>query len=359
MDFDELIDFSQYVPEGTDVTNTELQNDQNQDVDNDDDSNNQDDPYKDIFNSDDDNNQDQNNNDGNGDNDDDDDEPKDLISMILKDKGYSNPDEIQILDENGEVENVKFSDLSIEEQRQILSAPDFVLSDDEIETINFLRQNNTTLKDLVAYREQLAVDNAKKELEDQNFIVNNATDDQLFLADLKSKYPNLTDDELLEELEDAKYNEEIFNKKVQSLREQYKQIEEQTRKEKEEAARKQDEDNWNQAYNTFLGIARDTDTLYSMDLDDQDKDDVLRFLLERDATGKTGFLKLLDDPKSLFHLAWFATKGGQAFTTIHQFYQKQLDTAKRDNKQAGRTSSIRKPSNRQEDKYDMNKFFSK
>ena len=201
MDFDELIDFSQYVPEGTDVTNTELQNDQNQDVDNDDDSNNQDDPYKDIFNSDDDNNQNQNNNDGNGDGDDDDDEPKDLISMILKDKGYSNPDEIQILDENGEVENVKFSDLSIEEQRQILSAPDFVLSDDEIETINFLRQNNTTLKDLVAYREQLAVDNAKKELEDQNFIVNNATDDQLFLADLKSKYPNLTDEELLEELE--------------------------------------------------------------------------------------------------------------------------------------------------------------
>ena len=100
------------------------------------------------------------------------------------------------------------------------------MSDDEIETINFLRQNNTTLKDLVAYREQLAVDNAKKELEDQNFIVNNATDDQLFLADLKSKYPNLTDEELMEELEDAKYNEEIFNKKVQALREQYKQIEE-------------------------------------------------------------------------------------------------------------------------------------
>jgi len=60
--------------------------------------------------------------------------------------------------------------------------------------------------------------------------------------------------------------------------------------------------------------------MYTLDIDDQDKDDVLRFLLERDATGKTEFIKLLDNPAALFHLAWFATKGGQAIGTIHQFY---------------------------------------
>jgi len=115
-----------------------------------------------------------------------------------------------------------------------------MLTDEEIDTINFLRHNNTTLRDVIAYREKLAVEASKKDSDNQHFIVDDATDEQLFIADLKSKYPSLTDEELRDELEDAQYNEETFKKKVDALREQYKALEQQERKEAEENAKKEE-----------------------------------------------------------------------------------------------------------------------
>ena len=43
-------------------------------------------------------------------------------------------------------------------------------------------------------------------------------DDELFVADLKSKYPNFTDNELLDKLDAAKINEDLYNKEVAELR---------------------------------------------------------------------------------------------------------------------------------------------
>jgi len=47
--------------------------------------------------------------------------------------------------------------------------------------------------------------------------------------DLQSKIPNITEDEAVEELTNAKNNEELFQKKVEALRNEYKAKEDEER----------------------------------------------------------------------------------------------------------------------------------
>ena len=67
----------------------------------------------------------------------------------------------------------------------------------------------------------------------KTYTIDEYSNDELYLADLKNKYPTLTDEELLSELDSAKLNEELFNKKTEAIRQQYKEIEEQQLKDQE------------------------------------------------------------------------------------------------------------------------------
>lgn len=100
--------------------------------------------------------------------------------------------------------------------------------------------------------------------------------------------------------------------------------------------------------------------MYSLELEDQDKDDVLRCLLEKDAQGQSKFIKLLEDPKMLFRLAWFAEKGDEAFDTIHQYYKKEIETARRGKPTVpGRNSEVvrgTKPAKNNDDKFGLSEY---
>lgn len=257
-------------------------------------------------------------------------EPVDLIDALLQSKGIQNG-KILIVNDANEEEEIDFNDLSDAEKLEILTQNPVNnnLTNEEINTINYLRQNRTNLATLV----QNIKDAAIKEYLDQNdsvsYTVDQLTDEELFKYDLKEKYPDLSDEEVQEELDQALLNEELFNKKMQFLRKNYKDEENSLmeRAQLEEDAKRE------QAYTDYVNAtasyAQSINTLHDLELSDADKDRVLRFLLDRDVNGQPEFFKLLNSPEAVFNMAWYHLYGKQAFTMINDYWRSQVSNSRR------------------------------
>lgn len=158
------------------------------------------------------------------------DNEEDIITTLLKDKGI-NPTSIKFQNESGEIEEKAFDELTRDEQLQILNYDDsqdnYGLDDDEVSLINELRESNLSAdeyKQLIAHR---AIQEflANNDPETQTYEVDSIPDDELYIIDLKAKIPELTDEDAASELDLAKQNEALYQKKIQSIRNEYKQRE--------------------------------------------------------------------------------------------------------------------------------------
>ena len=91
-----------------------------------------------------------------------DEEEEDVISAFLRSKGI-NPNSIKFTGDDGEQEEKKFSDLTAEEQLQILQYNDlddnYGLTAEETQLINSLRKNNLSVQDYNNYIAKQAIDN--------------------------------------------------------------------------------------------------------------------------------------------------------------------------------------------------------
>lgn len=285
-----------------------------------------------------------------------------LIESVLKQKGIPNIDSVQIINEDGNPEYVNFNSLSQEEKLAILNTNDSqMLTGDEINLVNFLRQNKISIEDYINYREQEAYKKGVASMEISS-TVDEASDDEIFMAELRSKYPTLTEEELLQEMEREHQNEELFNKKVELLRQQYKEIEEAENQEKMKAAELETAQERDYIQNSLIQAAQKVDNLFGLELDDYDKDEVLQYLLDRGADGKSAFTKALQDPNMLFYLSWCAIKGPEAFNALHQYYNKELEKARQRNTGSnGRTvKAVRnsyKDDSKGKDRYGMADIF--
>lgn len=237
----------------------------------------------------------------------------DAITAFLKTKGIADPTKIQFENESGEIEDVDFNSLSREEQLTILqelTAPD--LSEHEVGVINYLRQNKVTFDQVIDYFANQRLEeylNAHPEDRHQkNYSIDEYNDDELYLADLKSKYPSFSDEELLSKLNIAKSDEDLFKKEVDILRESYKAQEDQMLKDAELAEQQQYEDLQNNLLNavsTFNEVSLDTKDSESDSLviEDSDKRQILSYLLDQDKDGKSQFVKDIENPNTLIELA--------------------------------------------------------
>ena len=72
-----------------------------------------------------------------------------------------------------------------------------------------------------------------KKNQEEAFTIDQLNDQELFVLDLKYKYPDLTDEELAIELENAVEDEALFAKKVGKLRKDYLELEKQQAEEAE------------------------------------------------------------------------------------------------------------------------------
>lgn len=233
-------------------------------------------------------------------------EQSSLITDLLKAKGISDSKVILIDEDNNEKE-VSFFDLSKEEQLEILNpnteeVSAAKLAEDEETLIKYLRDNKITLQQyLELYKEEtLAGIAGEKEV---SYDIDAYDDEELFLLDLKSRYDDLTDEELVKELEKELENKDLFNKKVTKLRSDYKQLEDTYKEEQQKEFNAQAETRYNQFVEQMVDVAVKTPDLYGIELEDDEKNNVLSYLLELDETGNSNFYKALDDPNNLYKAA--------------------------------------------------------
>lgn len=261
--------------------------------------------------------------------------PSDYITQFLSSYGIENGT-ITYENEDGTTEDVNFNDLDDEEKLNILkeiSSPN--LSEDEIATINYLRQNNATIQDVVEYYSQKAVkDYIEKNAGERTYSVDAYSDDELYVAELKAKYADMTDEEMQADLNAAKENETLFKKKVDIIRNQYKAQEEEREKEN---ARQQEErynnfkDSIYNQINDFSEISLDyKDTQSdSLSIEDSEKDAIYKYILDRDADGATQFFKDINDPQKLVEMAWFSLFGKDAISDISNYWKTQLKNSRK------------------------------
>lgn len=113
----------------------------------------------------------------------------DFLTSFLSEYGLKDG-KVTYENDDGTTEEVDFDSLDSEEKINILkelTSPN--LSKDEIEVINYLRANNATIQDVITYYSQKAVEDYIKEngpIEKQ-YSVDEYSDDELYIADLKSK----------------------------------------------------------------------------------------------------------------------------------------------------------------------------
>ena len=257
--------------------------------------------------------------------------PEDYLTQLLKSRGVDR-ERVRIENEDGEIEEWKFDDLDDETKFGILSQSNDMLSDDEITAVNFLRQNRMNLQDFVEYQRQQAIKEYLEQNSTPQYTVDQVSDDDLFRFELQDQMPDLTDEEIEDQLNRAKENETFFQKKIAALRKEYKELEDKQIKANEEQAAAEKEEQFNQLAQSLVSVARDTEEMNGMLLDDQDKEDVLSFLLDRDANGQSEFYKLFSDPKALFKMAWTMLKGDQAHETYTQYFTNEIAKARRGTK---------------------------
>lgn len=259
---------------------------------------------------------------------------EDFISKLLEAKGFKNKT-IQITDENGEVSDINFDDLTDQEKFDLLSDPGqdegTTPSDDELKTLNFLRKNNMTLEDFAKWQREEGV---------QEYLANQApitefdeyTDDEMIAYDFIQRFgEDMTDEEIDAEIERLKADPDAYQKRVNLLRASYKSEAEAQSKlyEQEEQTRNQAaEEEFKTAY---INAAGNINYIHGMDLDNNDKQELLDFVLTKDAANRTGLSKALDNPESVLKMAWYLLHGEETYDATVDHFKKEIAKRSKEN----------------------------
>lgn len=235
----------------------------------------------------------------------------DLTAEVLKLRGISDPAKIKFQDESGAIVERSWDSLSKEEQINILAdqhadttTDDSVnLSEDEINLITTIRNSGM---DVAGYMNTITPNQTDNQVQN---VVEGMTDDDLYAFDLLNKVgsDNITDEELDQALENAKANEALFKKTVDSLRQQYTQQYENERA----ALANQQKQASEQRYAAFANAVNnqidnfDSFAGQSIQLANEDKDMLSRFMLELDENGVSALGKALNNPAILTKAAFW------------------------------------------------------
>lgn len=239
-----------------------------------------------------------------------------VIDRFLRDRGIADPTKLKFENEYGHLEDVNFYNLPEDEQLSILNefANETGLTEEESSVINYMRQYNVGFQQILDnYANQKIQAYASQNPVAREYQIDEYDDDELFVADLKIKYPNFTDDELLDKLDAAKLNEDLYHKEVTELRNYYKQIEDSQLAEREQIRQSEMhafENNVAEVLSRFNAIPLDPSDVNcdALAIEDADKDRIASYLFDIDANGQSQLVKDLSDPAALVELAFFRTQ---------------------------------------------------
>lgn len=293
-----------------------------------------------------------------------------FVASILKDRGIQDMSKIKF-EEDGEVKEVDWKDLSVEDQLNIFNSSTIQQDNEEYnqeekELIEAIRTSKMSPSEYIQYLQQDGV-NAyiQNNQAPQIYQVDSMTDDELFLYDFISKIDGATEDEAKEALTQAKGNEQLFAKQMGALRAYYKQAEDdQIQQEQlEEQYRQQEE--FENLSNQVVDQINDLEEIkgYDLNLEDSDKQELYDFILGEDPAGNNYFAKALSDPKTLVKIAYLALNGERMIEDITTYFQNEIKSVREQSYKKGmedakknidNTQSVYKPrsENNQVDYYD-------
>lgn len=260
----------------------------------------------------------------------------DIIKSLLKDRGISDPSKIKFEQEDGTLVDRSWSDLSLDEQREILnqspqSDPDVDLDNDEIEMINQMRLSNMSPEQYIESIKQQGAKQYADQLnsQPQSYQVDDISDDELYILDLQYKSPNISIEEAEQQLNAVKQNETLFNKTVQGLREYYKKLETEANEQKELEAQSRQQQEFQQFSNAIQSSIDSINQIGNLDLNmnNDDREQLAQFILGQDQAGVNWFSKALEDPDTVVRMAWFALNGEEAFNDIENYLSQQINAA--------------------------------
>lgn len=262
-------------------------------------------------------------------------EEDDYISQILKSKGIEDINSIKYEDENGEVIEVSWNDLPDEDKINILTqseqevSEEDDLSEEEVELLNFMRQNNFSKKDLETYYKNEAL----KEIEDNSsysYSSDDYSDDELIYSRYKELFPKMSDEMIIERMQKEKEeNEELYNENANEIRGHYRSIEEEMLKQSELDEIERQKQELEDFKDNIVNASSEISHIDELELEPKDKEDVISYILDQDANGASRFAKDLNDPKKLFLAAWFLAKGDEAFKTLTDYYKSEIDKSRK------------------------------
>lgn len=249
---------------------------------------------------------------------------KSVMNKYLESKGFVDS-KIKVVDENNEESEVLFSELSEEEQLDILNSisTNNNYSDQELDWVNQLRNNNLTMDSFLELYRQSVIDEINQQESTVSYDIDSYNDEELYLLDLKSRY-DLSEDELQKELERELEDKDRFSKKITKIREEYKDLEDQEKANQKAQFEAQQQQEYDGFVNQMLGVAQRTSEYHGLELEDSDKNETLSYLVELDAAGTSKFYRDLNDPQKLFEAAWYLKHGKDAFKIISEAYEAEI-----------------------------------
>ena len=262
-----------------------------------------------------------------------------LVERLLQDKGITDTSKIKFANEDNSIEERDWNSLSADEQYNILSEQPSIpqqnisdqLSDEELSLLNYMRQNNLTPSEYINLSIQQGVQNYINNQPGPSYQVDDMTDEDLYMADLKLRTPDITDEELLSALDTAKSNEQLFAKQVAGLRQEYKELEDSNREEEQAISQEQAQEQYNQFAETIYDSIDSLNTLGDIDieLDDNDKADLAEYILGYDQAGVNHLRKALSDPRNLTAAAWFLLKGQETIDGLIQYFTREISEVRK------------------------------
>lgn len=278
------------------------------------------------------------------------DEEPDVLESFLTSQGISDIHKIKFEDDDGEEIERDWDELSHDEKLNILKSgqtdPSIELDDEEIELINNIRYSRMSPQQYI----QSLQAQQQPVVEEPTYVVDDLSDDELFMLDLQTRIEDITDEQLQNALSKAKEDEDLFNKQIAGIREEYKRLED----EKNAIKIAEQEEQFNQQYqqfsdninNAILGLKNIGEL--DVSLDNNDMDELSSFILDRDQTGTSYFARALNDPNELVKMAWFALHGEDVFNQISDYYKKQISQVSKTNYQKGYEAALNgeKPQNK-------------
>ena len=261
----------------------------------------------------------------------------DAISDYLKTIGINDSNKIKFEDEQGNIQEKSWNDLTEGEKLNILKTPNvkqldpseasnYGLDDSETALINYLRQNNLSPDE---YANMLQESGKNSVTPEKVYQVDNYSDDELYLADMQLRAKDMSDEELQQALENAKANPDSYAKYIQGLREEYKALENQQNEQQQAELQAQQQEQYNQFSNSVLNAIDSFQSVGDLDIDmnDDDKSQLAQFILGQDGAGVNYITKALNDPQSLVAASWFLLHGQEAFNEIQDYIANQVKEA--------------------------------